>query len=101
LLISIKYFSTIRGRLSWRPLSFENAVLACFDNQWSSFLTQTVAVGFAVWWAVPTAVKSHVVKRPIRRSASRSPDDKAAYDRNGSPKQDGIFAHVKIQLAAS
>ena len=47
LLISIKCFSTIRGRLSWRPLSFENAVLACFDNQWPSFLTQTVALGFA------------------------------------------------------
>jgi hypothetical protein len=25
----------------------ENAVLACFDNQWPNFLTQTVALGFA------------------------------------------------------
>jgi hypothetical protein len=37
----------LSGRLSWRPLSFENAVLACFDNQWPNFLTQTVALGFA------------------------------------------------------
>ena len=72
-----------------------------FRQSVAYFLNADGSGRLCVWWAVPTAVKSHVVKRPIRRSASRRPDDKAAYDRNGSPKQDGIFAHVKIQLATS
>ena len=57
--------------------------------------------GRCIWRAIPRAIKAHVVEGSIRRPAGRCPhDEKAAYDDNGSAKQDGIFAHVKFYAAS-
>jgi hypothetical protein len=57
--------------------------------------------GRCIWRAIPRAIKAHVIEGSIWRPASRCPhDEKAAYDYNGSAKQDGIFAHVKFYAAS-
>jgi|SRR5580692_6509903 hypothetical protein len=64
------------------------------------FLDTNGRTRLCVWWALPTAIKAHVVKRPIRWPTRRCPDHKAAYDRNGSPKQDGVFAHGELSTSS-